>query len=185
MLKPGVLIVVTIAAYACNNASKRILKLSVHQFQIFFVRDQYLTSLHLYGYQAIWERINKHVRKHVLAIFTTYTDTRLWTFSRHKIVAVLQCCSVALLHCCKEEDLCLVSIWVVMIDIANTWLGTCILRCTDTGCSPYRWNDRMFWYFTRNNSDSFKIFFQASSQDVWQSLQLYGDQALILVSTKS
>ena len=41
-LKPGLHIVVTVAESACNDASKRILRLSIYPFQIFLVKQQYL-----------------------------------------------------------------------------------------------------------------------------------------------
>ena len=41
-LKPGLHMVVRIAEHACDDASKRILKLSTYRLQIFFKRDQYL-----------------------------------------------------------------------------------------------------------------------------------------------
>ena len=41
-LKPGLHIVVTVAEHACDDASKRILKLSIYPLQIFLVELQYL-----------------------------------------------------------------------------------------------------------------------------------------------
>ena len=40
-LKPGLYIVVRVAEHACDDASKRILKLSTYRLQIFLMRDQY------------------------------------------------------------------------------------------------------------------------------------------------
>ena len=50
---PGLHIVVRIAEHACDDASKRILKLSTHRLQIFLVRAQYLRSLLPHRDQAI------------------------------------------------------------------------------------------------------------------------------------
>ena len=44
-LKPGLHIVVTIAEHASDDVSKKILKLSTYQLQIFFVKYKYLRSL--------------------------------------------------------------------------------------------------------------------------------------------
>ena len=41
-LKPGLHIVVTVAEHACDDASKRILKLLIYPLQIFLVKHQYL-----------------------------------------------------------------------------------------------------------------------------------------------
>ena len=41
-LKPGLHMVVTVVAHACDDASKRILKLSIYPLQIFLVKHQYL-----------------------------------------------------------------------------------------------------------------------------------------------
>ena len=76
-LKPGLYIVVRVAEHACNDASKRILKPLSYQLQIFLVRDQYLRSLLQYGDKAIAVQLEKHVLKPVLAILTTYMETRL------------------------------------------------------------------------------------------------------------
>ena len=47
-------------------------------------------------------------------------------------------------------------------------VGNVYFKITDMACSPYRWNDRKFWYFTRNffncYPDSFEVLFEASSQ---------------------
>ena len=42
IIKPGVHIVVTIAELACDDSSKRILKLSIYPLQISLVKHQYL-----------------------------------------------------------------------------------------------------------------------------------------------
>ena len=57
---------------------KRILKPSAHRLQIFLVRDQYLRSLlPPHGDQTIAGQLEKHVLKPMLAILTTYMETRL------------------------------------------------------------------------------------------------------------
>ena len=76
-VKPGLHIVVRVAEYAYDDASKRILKPLSHRLQIFLVRDQYLRSLLQYGDQAIAGQLEKHVLKPMLAILTTYMETRL------------------------------------------------------------------------------------------------------------
>ena len=75
---PGLHIVVRIAEHACDDASKRILKPSTYRLQIFLVRDQYLQSLLPHGDQAIAGQLEKHVLKPMLAILTTYMETRLY-----------------------------------------------------------------------------------------------------------
>ena len=67
--------------YICNNHEnasdidpKRILRLSIHRLQIFLVKYDYLRSLQLREDQGIRE---KCVCNHVLAILTTYMETRL------------------------------------------------------------------------------------------------------------
>ena len=42
------------------------------------MKDQYLRSLQGYGDQAIPGQLKKHDRKHVLAILTSYMETRLY-----------------------------------------------------------------------------------------------------------
>ena len=76
-LKPGLHIVVRIAEHACDDTSKRILKLSKYRLQIFLGKDQYLSSLQQYGDQAIAVQLEKHVLQPMLAILTTYMETRL------------------------------------------------------------------------------------------------------------
>ena len=68
--------VVRVAEHACDDASKSILKPSTYRLQMLFVKDQYLRSLLLYGDQAIAGQLEKHVLKHMLAILTTYIETR-------------------------------------------------------------------------------------------------------------
>ena len=76
-LKPGLHIVVRVAEHACDDSSKRILKLSTYRLQIFLMTDQYLRSLLPHGDQAIAEQLEKHVLKPMLAILTTFIETRL------------------------------------------------------------------------------------------------------------
>ena len=76
-LKPGLYIVVRAAEHACDDTSKRILKLSTYRLQIFLGKDQYLSSLQQYGDQAIAGQLEKHVLKPMLAILTAYMETRL------------------------------------------------------------------------------------------------------------
>ena len=76
-LKPCLHIALRVAEHACDDASKRILKLSTYRLQIFLVRDQYLRSLLPHGYQAIAGQLEKHVLKPMLAILTTYVETKL------------------------------------------------------------------------------------------------------------
>ena len=75
--KLGLHILVTIAEFVFNDASKKILKLSTNLLQAFPVEDQYLWSFQRYRDQAICGRLKKHVRKHVPGILTTYMKTRL------------------------------------------------------------------------------------------------------------
>ena len=84
-VKPGLHIVVRVAEHACDDASKRILKPSTYRLQIFLVRDQYLRSLLPHGDQAIAGQLEKHVLKPMLAILTTYMESRLYKFSVWKI----------------------------------------------------------------------------------------------------
>ena len=70
--KPGLHVVVRVAEHACDDASKRILKPSTYQLQIFLVRNQYLRSLLPHGDQTIAGQLEKHVLKPILAIFATY-----------------------------------------------------------------------------------------------------------------
>ena len=76
-VKPGLHVVVRVAEHACDDASKRILKPSAYRLQIFLVRDQYLRSLLPHGDQTIAGELERHVLKPMLAILTTYMETRL------------------------------------------------------------------------------------------------------------
>ena len=76
-VKPGLHIVVTIAEHASDDAPKRILKLPTHRLQIFLVKREYLPSSQLCEDKGIREKLKKRVCNHVLAILTTYTETRL------------------------------------------------------------------------------------------------------------
>ena len=92
--KRGLHIVVTVAEYACDDASKRIIKLSTHPLQAFLVGDQYLWSLQRCGDKVISGGVKKHVRKHLLAILTTYMEIKLkeaekWTFKSSQKSALL------------------------------------------------------------------------------------------------
>ena len=93
-LKSGLHIVVRVAEHACDNASKRILKPSTYRLQIFLVRDKYLRSLLPHRNQAIAGQLEKHVLKPMLAILTTYMETRLkcWNIKPglHKVVRVAE-----------------------------------------------------------------------------------------------
>ena len=77
-MKPGLHIVVSVAEHACDDVSKGILKPSTYRLQIFLVKDQYLKSLLPYGNQDITGQLEKHVLKPMLAILTTYMETRLY-----------------------------------------------------------------------------------------------------------
>ena len=72
-------IVVRVTEHACDDASKRILKPSTYRLQRFPVRDQYLhlRSLLPHKDQATAGQLEKHVLKPMLAILTTYMETRL------------------------------------------------------------------------------------------------------------
>ena len=85
-LKPGLHIVVTVAEHACDHVLKRVLKPSTHRLQIFFVKYEYLRSLQLCEDQRIGGKFKKRVCKHVLAILTTYMETRLKTQSMQQSV---------------------------------------------------------------------------------------------------
>ena len=79
LVKPGLHTVVRVAEHAYYDASKRILRPSTYRLQIFLMRDQYLRSLLQYGGQVIAGQLEnmKHVLKPMLAILTTYMETRL------------------------------------------------------------------------------------------------------------
>ena len=76
-IKPGLHIVLTIAEHASDNAPKKILRLSTYRLKIFLVKYEYLKSLQLCEDRGIPGKLKKPVRKHVLAILTTYMETRL------------------------------------------------------------------------------------------------------------
>ena len=76
-LKPGLHIVVTIAEHASDDAPKRILRLSTHPLQIYLVKYEYLGSSLLCEDQVPREKPIKGVCNDVLAILTTYMETRL------------------------------------------------------------------------------------------------------------
>ena len=76
--------VVRVEEDACDNASKRILEPSAYRLQIFLVRDQYLRSLLPHGEQTIAGQLEKHVLKPMLAILTTYMETRLKVSSQSR-----------------------------------------------------------------------------------------------------
>ena len=78
IVKPGLHVVVTIAEYASDDAPKRILRLSHIDYKYFLSKingyhhyDDMETKLYLEDFYR------KHVRKHVLAIFMTYIETKL------------------------------------------------------------------------------------------------------------
>ena len=77
LFKPGLHIVIRVAEHACDDASKKIIKPSTYRLQIFLVRDQYLQSLLPHGDQTIAGLLQNHVFKPMLAILTTYMETRL------------------------------------------------------------------------------------------------------------
>ena len=80
-LKPGLhIVVVRVAEHDSGDVSKRILTPSIYRSQIFLSRDQYLLSLLPHGDQAIAGQIEKHVLEPMLAILTTYMETRLKKF---------------------------------------------------------------------------------------------------------
>ena len=84
--KSGLHNVVTIAEYAFDEyAPKRILRLSIHRLQIFLVKYEYLRSLQLCKDQGIRENLEKRVYNHVLAILTTYMETRLYNSCLQKL----------------------------------------------------------------------------------------------------
>ena len=70
-VKPG-LHIVTTAQHARDLVLKRVLKQSAYRLQIFLVEYEYLRSLRLCKDQGIRGKLTKPVRKHILAILTTY-----------------------------------------------------------------------------------------------------------------
>ena len=67
----------TIPEHACDHVLKRVLKLLINRLKIFLVKYEYLGSLQLCVDQGIPGKLKKRVRNHVLAILTTYMETRL------------------------------------------------------------------------------------------------------------
>ena len=78
-IKPGLLIVVTIAEHTSDDAPKRILRLSTHRMQIFLVKYEYQRSSLLCEDQVPRGKPKKGVCSHVLAILMSYMETRLET----------------------------------------------------------------------------------------------------------
>ena len=76
-LKPGLHIVVSVGEHACDYASKRILKLPKYRLKIFLFEISKPIPLQRFRVQTISVQLNIHVRDHVLAILTTYMETRL------------------------------------------------------------------------------------------------------------
>ena len=108
---PGLHIVVTVAEHACDQVLKRVLKPSTHRLQIFLVKYEYLRSLQLCEEQSTGGKFKKRVCKHVLAILTTYMETRLYTSATigdcktknvkvqlHDAIYRLRFCSNSLIH---------------------------------------------------------------------------------------
>ena len=74
-LKPVLHIFVRVAEHACDDASKRILKLSTYRLKIFLVKYQNLRPLQRFRVQTLSVQLKIHVRDYVLAILTTYVET--------------------------------------------------------------------------------------------------------------
>ena len=72
-LNPGLHMVLTFAEHACDHVLKRVLKLSTYRLQLFLVKYEHLPSLQLCEDQGILGKLKKRVRKHMLAILTTYS----------------------------------------------------------------------------------------------------------------
>ena len=89
-VKPGLHTVVRVAERACDDALKRILKPSTYVLQIFLVRDEYLRLLLPHGDQAIAGQLEKHALKPMLAILTTYMETRLYR-ARYDAISFSNC----------------------------------------------------------------------------------------------
>ena len=81
-LNPALHIVVTIAEHACDHVLKRVLKLLIYRSQTFLVKYKHLQSLQLCEDQGIPGELEKRVRNLVLAILTTYMETRLKSCSQ-------------------------------------------------------------------------------------------------------
>ena len=65
------------AEHASDDAPKKVLRLSTHRLQTFLLEYEYLRSLQLCEDQRIREKLKERVCNHVLAILTTYMETRL------------------------------------------------------------------------------------------------------------
>ena len=78
LFKPGLDIVERIAEHACDDASKRILKLSTYRLKIFLVKYQNLWPLQRFRVQTISVQLKIHVHDYVLAILAPYMETRLY-----------------------------------------------------------------------------------------------------------
>ena len=76
-LKSGLYIAVRIAEHACDDASKRILKLSEYGLKKLPVKYQNLRSFQRQGEQAVSVHLKIHVPSHVFPILGTYMETRL------------------------------------------------------------------------------------------------------------
>ena len=81
-LKPGLHMVVTIAEHACDHVLKRVLKLFIYCSQTFLVKYKHLQLCEDKG--ILGKLSQKSVRNLVLAILTTYMETRLKSFSQQK-----------------------------------------------------------------------------------------------------
>ena len=111
VVKPGPLIVVRVAEHACDDASERILKPSTNRLQIFLVRDQYLRSLLPHEDQTIAIQLEKHVLKPMLAILTTYMETRFKSWNEFyfpdRSFQLKQCTAIIFqwkIHACYESQ---------------------------------------------------------------------------------
>ena len=83
-LKPGLHVVVTIAEHACDHVLNGVLKLLIYRSEAFLVKYKHLRSLQLCEDQGILGKLKKCVRNLVLAILTTYMETRLKSCSKQK-----------------------------------------------------------------------------------------------------
>ena len=72
-VKPGLHMVVTVAEHVCDDASKRILKLSTYRSKIFLVKYKNLLPLQRFRDQIISVQFKIHVRDYVLAILIPLT----------------------------------------------------------------------------------------------------------------
>ena len=83
-LKPGLHIVVTIAEHACDHVQRGVYKLLIYRSQTFLLKYKHLRSLELCEDQGITGKLEKRVRNLLLAILTTYIETRLKSCSQLK-----------------------------------------------------------------------------------------------------